>query len=164
MRSPLPRFSQAHRRSQGCRYRAPTPTPWQAGWQQLPRVLPTPTASDRPREAALRAASHAAVPLRRYAANSLTTPSQLRFEKVVRETGTAACRYVVDGEMRGWLFKGVWWVFRRWETGESEVSVVWARCVGSLARVRNVLGRMRVKGRAGLVRLGRPACGAGYSL
>ena len=38
-----------------------------------------------------------------------------------------------------------------------------ARWVGLLARVRNVLGRMRVEGRAGLVRLGRPACGAGRS-
>src|SRR3954447_2668392 len=39
------------------------------------------------REAAQRAASHAAVPSRRYAASSLTTPSHLRFEKVVRERG-----------------------------------------------------------------------------
>jgi hypothetical protein len=37
-----------------------------------------------------------------YAASSLTTPSQLRFEKVVRETGTAACRFVLDG-MNCWV-------------------------------------------------------------
>src|SRR3954452_10987409 len=50
------------------------------------RVLATWNASE-PEKPAPQAASHAAVHSRRYAASSLTTPSHLRFEKVVRERG-----------------------------------------------------------------------------
>src|SRR3954447_15572648 len=52
------------------------------------------------REAAQRAASHAAVPSRRYAASSLTTPSHLRFEKVVRERGRRRVGWSGFGRMK----------------------------------------------------------------